>query len=391
MQRRLFLATCGGAALAQSPQRFDLLIRGGTVLDPAGNVKRRADVGISGDKIAAIEDSLPADRGREVVDASGLFVTPGLVDLHTHCFWGGTGLGAQADPIAVRSGVTTWVDAGSFGCTLADGFRKFIVEPSKVRIYGFVYLYPDNRNPDTDPVKYVRSFMKRTGETVAANRDILLGVKLQVGSNMNGRYSYDFLKIARELCDTFRIPLMTHISFAPPETDQVMELMKPGDVITHCYNRHTLGILDESGKVKKSVREARARGVLFDVGHGLGSFNFEAARKALDDGFVADTISTDIYNLNVKGPVYDMPTTMSKLMYLGMSFDDVLLRTTIAPAKIVNRLDGMGTLKVGGPADVALLGIEEGAFPLTDSQKNTVTAKKRVVSKLAICRGKRVV
>jgi dihydroorotase len=183
---------------------------------------------------------------------------------------------------------------------------------------------------------------------------------------------------------------MTHISFAPPETDQVMELMKPGDIVAHCYNRHTLGILDESGKVRKSVREARSRGVLFDVGHGLGSFNFEAARKALDDGFVCDTISTDIYNLSVNGPVFDMPTTMSKMMYLGMSFDDVLKRTTAAPGKIVNRLEGLGTLAVGGPADIALLAIEDGAFPLTDSQKNTVQAKQRVASKLTICRGKRV-
>jgi dihydroorotase len=391
MNRRLFLGACGGAALAQQPKRFDLLIRGGTVMDPAGGVKRRADVGISGDKIAAIEDNLPADRGVEVVDAARLFVTPGLVDLHTHCYYGGTGLGTNPEPLAARSGVTTWVDAGSFGFNQTEGFRKFIVEPSKVRIFGYVYLYPDNRNPDMDAVKYVRSMMKRTGETVVANKDILLGVKLQVGSNMNGRYSYDFLKIARELCDTYKIPLMTHISFAPPETDQVMELMRPGDVVTHCYNRHTLGILDESGKVKQSVRDARARGVLFDVGHGLGSFNFEAARKALADGFVADTISTDIYNLNVKGPVYDMPTTMSKMLYLGMSFDDILLRTTIAPAKIVNRVEGLGALRVGGPADVALLAIEEGAFPLTDSQKNTVTAKQRIVSKATICRGKRVV
>ncbi|HYI93726.1 MAG TPA: amidohydrolase/deacetylase family metallohydrolase [Bryobacteraceae bacterium] len=391
MNRRLFLGACGAATLAQQPKRFDLLIRGGTVLDPGGGEKRRADVGISGDKIAAIESSLPADSGRDVVDASGVFVTPGLVDLHTHCYYGGTGLGTEPEPIAARSGVTTWVDAGSFGYQQAEGFRKFIVNPSPLRIFGYVYLYPDNRNPDMDAVKYVRSMMKRTGETVTANKDILLGVKLQVGSNMNGRYSYDFLKIARELCDTYKIPLMTHISFAPPDTDQVMELMKPGDIVTHCYNRHTLGILDESGKVKQSVRDARARGVLFDVGHGLGSFNFEAARKALADGFVADTISTDIYNLNVKGPVYDMPTTMSKMMYLGMSFDDVLMRTTIAPAKIINRVEGLGTLKVGGPADIALLAIEDGAFPLTDSQKNTVTAKQRVVSRLTICRGKRVV
>jgi dihydroorotase len=201
MNRRAFFGTVAGAAKAQS-RRFDLVIRNGTVCDPASGTKRRADVALTGDKIAAIEDRIADDRGAEVVDAKGLYVTPGLVDLHTHCYGGATTTGLFADPIAARSGVTTWVDAGIFGVSQAEGFRKFIVEPAKVRIFGFVYLYPDTRNPDIDPVKYVRSFMKRTGETVVSNRDILLGVKLQVGSNMNGRYSYDFLKIARELCDT---------------------------------------------------------------------------------------------------------------------------------------------------------------------------------------------
>src|SRR4030095_7325260 len=218
MNRRQFVGAMAGAALGQQPQRYDLVIRGGTVCDPARNFKRRADVGISGEKIAAIADNLPASRSEQVIDATGMFVAPGLIDLHTHCFWGGTGLGVQADPIAARSGVTTWVDAGSFGATQAEGFRKFIVEPAHVRIFGFVYLYPDNRNPDVDPVKYVRSFVKRTGETARANGDILLGVKFQVGSNMNGRYSYDFLKIACELCDSYQLRLMAHISFAPPET-----------------------------------------------------------------------------------------------------------------------------------------------------------------------------
>lgn len=389
MNRRHFLGVAAGAALAQQP-RFDLLIRGGTVCDPARKFKQRADVGISGDRIAAIESSLPASNAREVIDANGLFVTPGLVDLHTHCYHSATGLGIEADPVASKSGVTTWVDAGSFGVTQVEGFRRFIVAPSKVRIYGFVYLYPDNRNPDMDPVKYVRSFVRRTREAVNRNKDMLLGVKLQVGSNMNGKYSYDFLRIARELCDTYKFPLMAHISFAPPTTDQVMELMRPGDVVTHCFNTHTLGILDEGGKVRQSVRDARARGVLFDVGHGLGSFNFEAARKALADGFLPDTISTDIYNSNVNGPVFDMPTTLSKMMHLGMSFDDVLMRGTIAPAKIVNRLDGMGTLAVGSPADVAVLALETGEFPLIDSQKNTVTAKQKITAKATVCRGKRI-
>jgi len=233
--------------------------------------------------------------------------------------------------------------------------------------------------------------MRRTGEAPQANRDIILGIKVQVGSNMNGKYSLPFLKIARELCDQFKLPLITHISFAPPETPEVMDLMRPGDVVTHCYNGHTLAIVGQDGKIKAGMREARAGGVLFDVGHGLGSFNFAAARKAMQAGFLPDTISTDIYSLNIHGPVYDLPTTMSKLLYLGMSFDEVLQRTTTNPAKAINRIEGLGGISVGAPADLALLAIEEGAFQLVDSQKNAVTAKQRIVSRLTLCRGKRLV
>jgi dihydroorotase len=233
--------------------------------------------------------------------------------------------------------------------------------------------------------------MDNTGRAATENRDIILGVKFQVGSNMNGPYSLDFLKIARELCDKYDLRLMAHISSAPPETDEVMALMRPGDVVTHCFTGHTLGIVDESGKIKPSVREARLRGVLFDVGHGLGSFNFEAARKALNDGFLPDSISTDIYSLNINGPVFDMPTTMSKLLHLGMSFDDVLLCSTANPARIVTPMPGLGMLQVGGPADIALLSVDEGNFELVDAQRNEVAAKRKIRSHLTICRGKRMI
>ena len=392
MHRRQFIGALAASACAQPGRTrpYDILIVNGEVHDPARSYKARADVAIQDGKIASIEENIPPDRAVDVIDARGLHVVPGLIDLHTRCYHGGTGIGIEADPIAARSGTTTWVDAGTFAYDETAGFRRFIVNPAQSRIYGYVYLYPSSRNPDIDPVKYVRGVMKRTGETVVSNKDILLGVKFQVGANMNGRYSYDFLKIARELCDSFKIPLMTHISFAPPETDQVMELMRSGDVVTHCFNGHTLGVLDAAGKVRASVREARSRGVWFDVGHGLGSFNFNASRKALDDGFLPDSISTDIYTLNIDGPVYDMPTTMSKFLYLGMSFDDILLRSTANPARVVNRLPGLGTLAVGSPADVALLAIEDGQFQLVDSQRNTVTAPRRIVSRLTICRGKRL-
>ena len=242
----------------------------------------------------------------------------------------------------------------------------------------------------TTPSNMFNGMMDRTGRMAVANRDIILGVKLQVGSNMNGRYSLEFLRIARRLCDKYELPLMAHISFAPPSTDEVMELMRAGDVITHCYNTHTLGIIDDKGKIRASVLDARARGVMFDVGHGLGSFNFDVARKALDQGFLPDTISSDIYTLNINGPVYDMPTTMSKMILLGMSFDDVLKRSTINPARIIHRVDGMGTLAVGAPADIALLESAKGQFQLVDSQRNRRATKEKLVSRLTICRGKRL-
>jgi dihydroorotase len=395
MNRRQLLQAIAGAAAAPirsaaQDRPYDLVIRNGEVIDPSRGLRRKADLAISAGRIAAIEETIPPERAWEVIDAKGLYVTPGLVDLHTHCYHSATGLGVEADPIAARSGVTTWVDAGSFAHDQVAGFRRFIVEPAQVRIFGYVYLYPSSRNPDIDPIDYARRQMRPTGRAVLDNRDILLGVKVQIGANMNGRYSYDLLKVARQLCDEFQIPLMTHISFAPPETEQVMELMRPGDVVTHCYNGHTLGITDPSGKLKPGVAEARARGVIFDVGHGLGSFNFAAARRALDAGFPPDTISTDIYNLNVNGPVYDMPTTMSKFLYLGMSFEEVLRRSTWIPARVINRVEGMGTLAVGAPADVALLELEEGEFRLVDSQRNAITARQRIVSRLTICRGRRV-
>lgn len=388
----LSASTALAAAQAQPPARlYDIVIRSGEVRDPASGLKARADVAIRDGRIAAIEPSIPAEKARETIDARGLFVVPGIVDLHTHIYYGGGSVpGIEADPVAARSGVTTWVDAGSFAYDNVAGFRKYIVDRAQVRIFGFVYLYPANRDPTGDPVKWARNSMRQTAEAIQNNRETLLGVKVQIGANMNGRYSPEFLKIARELCDTNKLKLMVHISDAPPEVPEIMEQMRAGDIITHSYTGHGTSLCDAKGKLKPGVAEARARGVIFDLGHGLGSFNFGEARKCLDAGFAVDTISSDIYQRNIEGPVYDMPTTMSKLLHLGMSLDDVLLRTTSNPAKVINRVEGLGTLQAGGPADVALFGLEDGQFRLVDSQRNEVTAKQRLVCRLTICRGKRL-
>ena len=388
---------------AQAPaRRFDILIKNGEVRDPSRNFRQRADVAVLDGKIAAIEPNIPADRGLDVIDANGLYVTPGLVDLHTHPEAPGGVI--QADPMSLRSGVTTWVSAGTFDSSQVAAFRDTIVKPAQSRIFGYVHLF--NRQPhapDLDGVKFVRSEMRLTGEAVQANRDILMGVKVYVGTNMNGgttpggwgMHGLDFLKIGREIGDQYKVALMVHVSFAPPETPEVMELLRAGDVLTHCNNGHTLGIVDSGyeakpGKLKPGVREARARGVFFDVGHGAGSFNFNATRVALDNGFPPDCISTDLNRGGYNTVIFDQPTTMTKYLYLGMSFEDVLLRSTYNPAKIIGRVPGLGTLTVGGPADIALLALEDGRFPLVDCQNNAVTARRRIVSRLTICRGKRM-
>jgi dihydroorotase len=204
MNRRAFVRILAGVPAsfttglvsAQQAQRYDLLIKNGEIRDPGQGFRRRADVAVLNGTIADIADNIAPDRALDVIDASGLYVTPGLIDLHTHCFWGGSGIGIEPDPIAARSGATTWVDAGSFGYDQVDGFRRFVVLRSQARVFGYMYLYPSSRNPDIDPVKYVRGVMQQTGEAAVANRDIILGIKVQVGSNMNGKYSLPFLKIA---------------------------------------------------------------------------------------------------------------------------------------------------------------------------------------------------
>lgn len=395
-RRQLVTASASLAAASHLPGQpaerpYDILIRNGDVRDPSRSFKARADVAIRDGKIAAIEPAIAPEKAREVIDAKGLYVTPGIVDLHTHIYYGGGSVpGIEADPVAARSGVTTWVDAGSFAYDNVAGFRRYIVDRAQVRVFGFVYLYPANRDPTGDPVKFARAAMKQTAEAVLNNPEFMLGVKVQIGANMNGKYSPEFLKIARELCDTYKLKLMVHISDAPPEVPQILEFMRPADIITHSYTGHGTSLCDSAGKLKPGVAEARARGVIFDLGHGLGSFNFGEAKKCIDAGFPVDTISSDIYQRNIEGPVYDMPTTMSKLLHLGMSFDEVLLRSTLSPARVIGRTPGIGTLTVGGPADVALLGIEDGQFRLVDSQRNAVTAKQRIVCRLTVCRGKRV-
>ena len=315
--------------------RFDLVIRGGEVVDPGGGREGRLDVAVKRGLIAAVEREIPADAAFTTVDATGLYVTPGLVDLHTHIFRKVTYWGIDPDPVASRSGVTTWNDAGSAGALTLPGLREFIVDPARVRITAFlnisnIGLVSDNFECANLAYLDVDLFRR----LVDRNRDLVIGVKVRMGTPTVGDNGLEPLRRARRAADECGLPLMVHIAFGPPEVDDVLELMRPGDILTHCFTGLTMKLLDERGRIRDSAQRAWDSGIVMDIGHGMGSFSFETAEALLAAGRRPDVISTDLHQMSINGPAYDMPTCMSKFLQLGMSLRDVVAATTSRPAEV---------------------------------------------------------
>ena len=369
---------------------YDLLIKGGTVIDPGRDLHRNLDVALAGGRIAAMESEIAADEARQVIDASGKWVTPGLIDLHTHIYWGATSLGIQPDPICARGGVTTIVDAGSSTAHSFAGFRRFIAEPADSRIYAFLHATPYPR-PGTDPIAHAKSNASATVQTIEENRDIILGIKLFVAGNMVGDYGLGLLKVAREIADRVSLPIMVHVGFSPPALAEILSLLGEGDIVTHSFNGHDNRIVDGDGRIRRDVLDARERGVLLDVGHGSGSFSFETARAMLGQGQYPDIISTDLYAANVNGPVYDLPTTLSKFLALGMSLEQVLSAATDRPARLLPGDEEWGSLKVGGPGDVAVLDLVEGEVEFVDCHRQKLAGGQKLVGVATVCRGRLMV
>jgi dihydroorotase len=358
--------------------RFDLLIRGGEVVDPGGGHAGLLDVAVSRGRVAAVDRGIPEAAAYQVVDASGQIVTPGLVDLHTHVFHKLTYWGIDPDPVASRSGVTTWNDAGSAGALTLEGFREFIVRPARVRITGFVNISSiglvcddyEIANPWYCDVDLLRRIVDRS-------RDVVVGVKVRMGNLLPLRGEpLDPLRRAREAADATELPLMMHISFGPPSLEEVLPFLKPGDVLTHCFTGHPMRIVDEEGRLREAAERAWESGVVFDVGHGTGSFSFETAEAVMGAGRKPDVISTDLHQLSVNGPTFDLPTTLSKFLHLGMSLPEVIEASTVRPAAVLGLGGEVGTLRPGAQADVALFRLYEGSFSLQDIHGNVRDARR---------------
>lgn len=358
-----------------------MLVRGGTVVDPSQSLHALRDVRVAGGRVVEMGDGLAPQPGEEVVDARGRLVVPGLIDLHVHVFWGASHYGIEPDPHCLATGTTTVVDAGSAGAFTFPAFRRYVIEVAQTRILPFLNIGATGMvAPDVGELRHPEFIDKAAAlRAIEAHRDLIQGIKVRLSRDLVGGNAWLALTTALEASEAAGLPIMVHVGDTPLPLTEILDELRPGDVLTHCFHGREEGILDAKGQVLAQARRAAARGVHFDVGHGRGSFGFAVARQALAQGFRPGTISSDLHVYNVAGPVFDLATTMSKFLHLGLPLDDVVAMTTAAPAQVVRGAAALGTLKPGAVADITLLGLEDGRFELEDAQGEKVTATQRLV------------
>src|SRR5271168_634384 len=369
-----------------------LILTGGRIIDPANSRDEIADIAFKDGKVAEIGPELSRE-GAEIVSVAGKIVTPGLIDLHTHVYWGGTSLGVDAGQVARTSGTTSFVDAGSSGPGNFHGFRRHVIEPSPVRIlpilnvshagiFAFSTTVMVGECADLrllDPRDCVR--------VINANRDLIVGVKVRVGRTAGGNSGIAPLDIAIEVAEEVGLPVMAHLDHPPPSRLEVLSRLRPGDIITHCFRPFPNAPIAPDGRVREEVAAARERGIVFDIGHGGGSFGFRTAEAMLAAGFLPDTISSDVHALSINGPAFDQITTMSKLLSLGMGLTEVIRAGTAAPAAAVGRAD-LGHLAPGAVGDASVLDLAEGAFDYRDVLGEARQGRLRLTASSLVVSGK---
>jgi dihydroorotase len=368
----------------------DLVLKGGRVVDPAQGIDKVCDVAFAGGKVAAIGDNL---AGTDTRDVHGKIVSPGLIDLHTHVYWGGTSLGVEAELLARTGGVTTFIDAGSAGPGNFHGFRKHVIEPSPVRILpylnvSFPGIFAFSKTVMVGESADLRLLDPREAVRVAReNKDIVLGIKVRVGKSASGDSGVMPLDIALDVAEEAGLPIMAHLDAPPPSRHEVVSRLRPGDVLTHCFRPFPNAPVRADGRVREEILAARARGVIFDIGHGGGSFGFGTTKKMLAAGFLPDVISSDVHVISIEGPAFDLLTTMSKFLCLGVDLPTVIKLATSNAAAAIRRPD-LGTLKVGSVGEATVIDVTGGKFDYADSIGERMIGDKRLVSAGVVLAGR---
>jgi dihydroorotase len=380
-----------GISAEQSTEKCDLLIKGGTVIDPGQHLHAPMDVAVKDGKIFELSQGFPDDRALQVVSAKDKVVTPGLIDVHVHCFDGVGLLGVNADRYCLGRGVTTAVDAGSAGYPAISGFRKYVINTSSTRIralidigaIGLVVL------PNTGAMKNLDWVNPElTAKAARENKPDVVGVKLRLGEDVEaGAQDLECLKRAVETAEASGLPLMVHFRGPYSPLPDLLKMLRKGDVFTHCFSDRKHGILDTNAKILPEVLEARHRGVLFDTAQGTFNLSFDVTEKCMEQNFLPETISTDLSSRAINGPVFDMPTMVSEFMALGLSIDKAIEMATVNPARMFNYGVELGTLKPGNEADIAIFELREGSFEFLDSSKQKRVGRQKLVSTASVRRG----
>ena len=397
VSRRHFLSLSGSVAAAtlssnaiaaMGPNdKFDLVIKGGEVLDPSQSLRGKRDVGIRWGVVEAVTESIPAERALKTIDASGKLVLPGLVDLHCHVYPYGSAIGIPADELVQFQGTTTVVSAGDAGVNNLAALRRYIVAQSRARMYAFVHIANNGLSafPVAELYNIDNAQVEACAMALAENPDFLIGVKVRMSENIIFKHGLEPLKRGIQACEMCGWPAKMMVHIGGVETRELMSdilnLLRPGDVLTHCYsgypNMSGVGTnIVQDGKLLPAALAAKQRGVLFDVGHGGGSFDFTVAEVAIPGGCTPDTISSDMHVLSGNTPGMPfLPNVMSKFLAMGFTLEQVVSMATVAPATIINRAPKIGTLQVGAPGDVAIMELAEGPVTFVDTRGNTRDGK----------------
>ena len=387
-RRQLFHAAAAGAAMLASVPRafaatYDLLVKGGRVIDPSLGIDATLDVAIAGGRIAAVEANITADA-TETLDARGKIVVPGLVDIHSHA-----ARTKEGPPLCLLDGVTGYVDAGSFGADRIDEGAAIVKGgPNLGRL--LINIARTGVAPGGELMDLSRADVGLARGAIARHRDVIVGVKARLSNNVAGTGDLEALRRAQEAAAPFGLPVMIHIgqSFSPMRA--ILPLLKRGDIVTHMYAPAPNGILDDNGRVLPDVLAARRRGIWFDFGNGVADhFNWDVVERAMKQGFAPDTFSTDWNTMSRTTGVIDFANVMSKFLMFGMPLGQIIACSTVNAARVFEAFSDRGTLNVGAQADVAVLEMRDGTFEFLDNYKGTRTGRQRLFPVATVVGGKR--
>jgi len=378
---------------------MDLVIKNGRVLNPATGLDATMDVGINEGVIAVVASDLEIPPGTKVLNADGCLVLPGLIDFHTHVNFGGGPWGIDPNDLGPKTGVTTMIDAGSTGAGNFKGLYHHIIRRSLINILAFIHIayngvdgciyLPKNVLVVGELEDIRRALVEPTAEIGFQYPDIIRGIKIRASVEAVGNHGLTGIALAQQAAERLNVPVMVHIGAPPPTRREILERLRPGDILTHAFRGNPNSPLNRDGSLIPEMVEAREKGVLFDIGHGCGSFSFKVGQKMIQDfDFLPDIISSDIHMFSINGPVYDLPTTMSKFLALGMPLADVVRAATITPAKALGLEDRIGDLSVGKAADISVMKLEEGPVTFEDAFGKTLLSDRKLVPIATIKDGK---